>query len=115
MLVRAEEITKAQESKPVKMAKSALDRIADQCPGTESEVNAALTNIDREAKIKQYEALTKRCPMSAELQLWLSQEYLKANKLVAARSGFEQVLVLDPTNEEAKAGIVKTEKALSAQ
>jgi len=115
MLVRAEEIANAQETKPVEKPKSALDRIAEQCPGSESDVNSALTNVDRESKIKQYEALTKKCPNSADLQLFLSQEYLKANKLVAARTGFEQVLVLDPTNEEAKVGIQKTEQALSAQ
>jgi hypothetical protein len=115
ILVRSEEIAKVQESKPVVEAKSALDRIADQCPGTEKDVNAALTNIDRDSKIKQYESLTKKCPMSADLQLLLSQEYLRANKLVAARTGFEQVLVLDPTNAEAKVGISKSEKLLSEQ
>jgi len=115
MLVRSEEIAKAEESKPVASAKSSLERISQQCSASESEVNTALTNIDRESKIKQYEALTKKCPMSADLQLWLSQEYLKVNKLIAARSGFEQVLVLDPTNEDAKAGIAKSEKLLSAQ
>ena len=115
MLVRSEEIAKAEESQPVASAKSSLERISQQCSASESEVNTALTNIDRESKIKQYEALTKKCPMSADLQLWLSQEYLKVNKLIAARSGFEQVLVLDPTNEDAKAGIAKSEKLLSAQ
>jgi hypothetical protein len=115
MLVRAEEISKAQETKPVVTPKSALDRIAEQCSGSENEVNAALTNVDRDAKIKQYEALTKKCPNSADLQLWLSNEYLKANKLVAARTGYGQVLVLDPTNEDAKIGISKVEKALSEQ
>lgn len=115
ILVRSTEIAKSQETSPVVEAKSALDRIEDKCPGTEKEVNAALTNIDRNSKIKQYESLTKRCPMSADLQLLLSKEYLRANKHLAARTGFEQVLVLDPTNEEAKEGIVKSEKLLKAQ
>jgi hypothetical protein len=115
LLVRSEDLAKAAETPAVAKATSSLDRIANQCSGTEDAVNAALTNTNREAKIKQYEALTKKCPMSADLQLWLSQEYLKANKLIQARTGFEQVLVLDPTNEEAKAGIAKTEQALRQQ
>ena len=113
ILVRAEELKERQQAKQSEVAKSPLQRIDEVCPEAEAQVNAAITTTNRQEKIKQFEALTKKCPMSADLQLWLSQEYLRANNLVAARAGFSQVLVLDPRNEDAKAGITQVERALS--
>lgn len=114
LLVRREEIReeKKEESKPIKNP-SALNRVNEQCPGHEVEINAALVNTDREERLNQYKVLTQKCPMSADLFLWLAQDYAKSGKLIDARGAYEHVLVLDPNNEEAKARISEVDQELS--
>ena len=63
ILVRSQEQAKQSESKPVAQAMSALDRINDQCPGSESEVNTTLTNTNRDEKIASQHKDAHALPM----------------------------------------------------
>jgi len=111
-LVRADEIKDAAATTGIEQSASSLQRINTLCPGVEKETNAALTEVDRAKRIEQYQALAQKCPMSADVQLWLAGDYLKANRALDARTTYEHVLVLDPTNEEARAGIINAERQM---
>jgi len=112
VLVRAEEIAKPTDAGAERQL-TALQRVNQTCPGREKEINAALTTVELEKRITQYRALSQSCPMSADLLLWLASDYAKAGKHIDARSAYNQVLVLEPTNEDARAGIAAVDSAMS--
>lgn len=78
-----------------------LDRIAKACPGTEAEVNDALTTVEAPLRLEKYRALTRQCSASADLWIWNGKEYLAIGKLADAGRCFDQALVLEPQNIEA--------------
>jgi hypothetical protein len=82
---------------------SPLDRIAQVCPGAESSVKDALQTAATHARIPKYEKLTKRCPQSWDLWLWLGKDYESEQKLAEAGRCYERVLTLDYANEVAQA------------
>jgi hypothetical protein len=82
---------------------SPLDRIALVCPGAESAVKDALQTAAVAARVQKYEKLTKRCPQSWDLWLWLGKDYESENKLAEAGRCYERVLTLDYENEVAQA------------
>lgn len=78
-----------------------LSSIAQLCPHLERPLNDALTTVDDELQIVKYEALTKRCPNSAPLLMFLCEAYQRGKKSAATKRCLEQVLMLDPENPEA--------------
>jgi len=89
-----------------KQSESPLSRIAAICPGLEDVVNDAVTTIavendEIDRKIKKLSLLTRRCPTSWDLLLWLGKEYQRRGRIVDATRCFEQVLSLDSGNKEA--------------
>jgi len=102
---RKEEFNRASQAEAVKTVDegSPLGRIGSLCPGLESQVSDALTTTDAPARIRQYENLTRRCPDSADLWLWLGKDYQSVNRLAEASRCFERVLLIDSSNEVAQA------------
>ncbi|MCB0321957.1 MAG: tetratricopeptide repeat protein [Bdellovibrionales bacterium] len=82
---------------------SPLDRIEQLCPGLEASVSDALRTVNTPSRIEKYERLTRGCPASADLWLWLGKDYEAEGRLVEANRSFENVLVHDPGNEAAEA------------
>lgn len=113
VLVRADELKPRDVRTGVEQELSVLERINRECPGNEKEINQALTNINRTERISQYQTLTTKCPMSPELLLLLGDDYKKAAKFLDARTTYQQVLVLDPSNEKAKEGIATVDQEMS--
>lgn len=95
---------------PVTKEQSPLARIMALCPGLDTQVNAALTTVNHNERIARYESLTRDCSASADLWLWLGQDYLKAGQFPQAQAAFERVLMLDAANAEAKSGLDEVQK-----
>lgn len=105
-LSRQEAARKAQtEAEPEKdqAEVSPLDRIEQVCPGMESQVSDALRIEGLDERIRSYENLTSRCSQSSDLWFWLGRDYQQAKRYPQAVRAFEQVLVLDPRNQAARA------------
>lgn len=92
---------------------SPLDRIAKNCPGTDKSVNDALKTVDRAARIKKYETLTTSCPVSSDLWTWLGKDYQAAGKLDPAKHAFDQAVLLNPSNDDAKAGLAGIQRKIA--
>lgn len=92
---------------------SPLDRIERECPGVESAVSAALRTEEASQRIRRYEDLTRKCPTSADLWLWLGKDYQSQGRLVEANRAFENVLVYDPGNEAARALLAVVRRTLN--
>lgn len=99
------------DEKPVPT--SPLDRIAAVCPGIDKAVNDALTTVELEQRIAQYSNLTVQCSGSSDLWIWLGNDYLKANQIPQAKRAFDQALIVEPTNADAKNGIDEVNRRLS--
>jgi hypothetical protein len=113
VLVRADELKPQDVKTGAEQELSVLDRINRECPGNEKEINQALTNTNRSERISQYQTLTRKCPMSPDLLLWLADDYRKAGQFIDARTTYQQVLVLDPASEKAKEGIATVDQEMS--
>ncbi len=83
-------------------AGSPLARITALCPSVEESVTEAITTTDRDSRIKKYRQLTRSCPDSADIWLWLGRDYKSAGRTSEARQALEQASYLDPANAEAK-------------
>ena len=92
---------------------SPLGRIEAVCPGLESDVSDSLTTTDTESRIRKYESLTRRCPDSADLWLWLGKDYQSEKRLAEASRCFERVLLIDGSNEVAQALLSVVKKELN--
>ncbi len=92
---------------------SPLDRIEQSCNGSESAVKDALQTLDRQARIGKYEKLSRRCPQSSDIWLWLAKDYESSNKLAEANRCFEKVLMIDPGNQEALGGLTSVKQKLN--
>lgn len=89
------------------LAVSPLERISSFCPGTDDDVTSAMTTLDRTKRIEKYQSLTKTCPRSADLWLWLAVDYQKSEQFIPARRAYEQVLILDAHNDAARRGLAE--------
>ena len=81
---------------------SPIARITALCPSAEQPVTEAITTTDRDARIQKYRRLTRSCPNSADLWLWLGRDYKDAGRASEARQALEQAAYLDPNNAEVK-------------
>ena len=99
----------AQEEK----SDSPLVRIERSCPGTEKEVSQALQTVVRSERIKKYELLTGRCAVSSELWTWLGVDYQRSGNLDEAKRAFEQAVVLNPSNDEAKGYLAQIQRKIA--
>ena len=102
---KAETVRKAAEPK-----QGPLDRIAKACPGTEAEVNEALTTVEAPARLEKYSALTRTCSASTDLWIWNGKEFLSSGKLTDAARCFDQALNIDPQNMEAAGLLAEVRK-----
>lgn len=93
---------------------SPLARIAALCPGMESSVSEALRTEAQGLRIQKYEKLTRACPESEDLWIWLGKDYQSAGMLVQAMRSFERVLVVNSSNEEAQELLASVKKQLNS-
>ena len=92
---------------------SPFNRVVRLCPSIESEVSSTLTTSDPEKRASKLEALSSRCPNSGDLQLWLAQAYLRQGENVKAYRSLERAVLLDPSNDQAKALLKETRDKLN--
>lgn len=84
-----------------KVSGSALDKIAQSCPQIQNEVLEAIQIEDIDARIVEYKKLSRRCPSSPDLLVWLANDYKDIDKLGDAKLSVERALAVDPGNSEA--------------
>lgn len=101
----------AAQTAKIKSLNSPLERIAANCPDIESSVSSALTTTEADIRIKKYEALTKRCPSSPDLWLWLAKDYLLTENFGKATQSAEAVLRIENQHLEARALLSEIRKA----
>lgn len=94
---------------------SPLERISQDCPNIESAVTSALTTTESDIRIKKYETLTRRCPSSSDLLLWLAKDYLKIGNYSKATQSVESVLRMDNQHREARELLSDIRKAQLAR
>ena len=91
----------AQESQ--KSDDCEIGRIEAQCPGTENAVVEAIKTENISTRIKRYLILTKRCPSSASIWVWLAKDYSAIGRTDDARRCAQAAASIDPQNAEAQA------------
>ena len=80
---------------------SALEKISKNCPQIENQVLEAIQLVDVESRISSYQKLSRRCPSSPDLQIWLARDYKDTGNLGDAKRSIEKALSVDPGNPEA--------------
>ena len=108
------EPTNVTPEKKADVSTSPLNRINSVCPELEGEVNEALTTTDASVRATKYQSLAQRCGKSADLWNWYGQDSLKAGQTANAKRAFDQALVLDSQNADAKAGLDELNAKLNA-
>lgn len=91
---------------------SPLSRVESSCPGSEAAVTAALTEENQKKRVAKYEALTSRCPESADLWIWLGKAYDSGEQFTDAIKAYDRALLLDPSNDETKGLKAEAKKRL---
>lgn len=81
---------------------SPLLRLEALCPGTEDFAASALQEEDVHMRIKKYLSLSKRCPRSSDVWVWLAKDYRLLNRVADARRCVQAALALDSGNVDAK-------------
>jgi hypothetical protein len=94
---------KQDAEKDVASDNSEIGKIEKECPGTENAVVDAIKTENTVSRIKKYLVLTKRCPTSSSVWLWLGKDYLSIGRANDARRCAEAALSIDPNNSDAKA------------
>lgn len=91
-------------NRPGQVAKgdSVLADLDKQCPGTEDLAVDALKTEDVQVRIRKYLSLTKRCPRSPDIWVWLAKDYKSLNRFSDARRCVQAALALDAGNAGAK-------------
>lgn len=83
-------------------SKSPLAKLEELCPGTEDFAASALQEEDVQMRIKKYLSLSKRCPRSGDVWVWLAKDYRLLNRFSDSRRCVQAALALEPGNLEAK-------------
>lgn len=81
---------------------SPLLKLEELCPGTEDFASSALQEEDVHMRIKKYLSLSKRCPRSSDVWVWLAKDYRLLNRIADARRCAQAALALDSGNVDAK-------------
>jgi len=81
---------------------SPVKQIEKECPGSTKEVLDAVGTVSLQERIRKYLSLTRQCPSSAQLWVWLAKDYSSARRYSDARRCVQAALAIDPDNEEAK-------------
>jgi hypothetical protein len=76
-------------------------RIESECPGMEKAVVAALKTESVQDRIRKNLALTRQCPSSADIWLWLARDYQSVRRYADSRRCIQAALAIDPENKEA--------------
>ncbi len=101
VLDRRAEAEKKQKSVVEVVEKQPLDKIIEVCPSIEQELSKALITVEPNARIKKYESLTRRCPSSADLWIWLGNDYLAVGDYINANSCALKAFSIDARSKEA--------------
>jgi hypothetical protein len=78
-----------------------ISRIESECPGIEKAVVEALKTEAVQDRIRKNLALTRQCPSSADIWLWLARDYQSVRRYADSRRCIQAALAIDPENKEA--------------
>jgi hypothetical protein len=81
---------------------SPLTKLEQLCPGTEEIASKALQEEDVPTRIKKYLSLSKRCPRSSDVWVWLAKDYRLLSRISDARRCVQAALALEPQSIDAK-------------
>lgn len=81
---------------------SPVKQIEKECPGSTNAVLDAVGTVSVQERIRKYLSLTRQCPSSAQLWVWLAKDYSSVRRYADARRCVQAALAIDPDNEEAK-------------
>lgn len=81
---------------------SELGQIEKLCPGTETAVVDAIKTENVGTRIRKYLTLTKRCPSSANIWVWLAKDYQGLARYQDAKRCAQAALSIDSKNIEAQ-------------
>ncbi len=84
-------------TQPTARLDSPLERISAVCPGTERQVNDAITTVEDGEQIDKLLSLTRACPNSSDLWQWLGEAYQRTNQSVSANRCFKRARELEQT------------------
>lgn len=108
--VQEEKEQKLRKAKQPEKEQSGLDRILEVCPRIEQELSKALITADVSVRIQKYETLTRRCAISADLWVWLGNDYLSVGQNVKAHTCAQRAISIDSNSKEASELIQKLNK-----
>jgi prefoldin subunit 5 len=101
-VIPSSELKKDSEAETLQQQSTPIGRILSKCPSAESRLTEALTTEDRKTRITRYEALAVQCDNSADLWIWLGEDYRAEKKFSDAQAAFNRALSIDGSNERAK-------------
>lgn len=92
-------ITSTQEDSDSR--NSEIGKIESMCPGTESAIVDAIKTENVSTRINKYLRLTKRCPTSVSIWLWLAKDYSGIGRIDDAKKCARAALGIDQNNQDA--------------
>ncbi len=101
--VNSEKVKSLNNPNQGKKEGSVLGNLEVSCPGSEALAVEALKTEDTQMRIRKYLSLTKRCPRSSDLWVWLAKDYRSLNRFSDAKRCVQAAMAIEPNNEEASA------------